>query len=79
MAREMVAKCDVCGKPDAVEWNIARSGDGHWIVDLCVEHGQAIEDVAGKGRLVEHTKPARAGRTRYDAYVRGVPEPTDRM
>lgn len=73
MAREMVAYCDVCKKPNAIEWNVTRAVDGHWIIDLCEEHAEAVLDIVKHGRHVERVRPARAGRTRYSAYVRGVP------
>ena len=74
MARELVAYCDVCKKPDAVEYSISKTKDGHWLIDLCEEHGAELEALAEKGRPVEHPRPGRVGQSRYDQYVRGVPD-----
>lgn len=74
MARDVVVTCDVCNKPDAVEWSVAQSGDGHWAVDLCPEHGGVILELVAKGREVAQTRPSGTGR-KYSRYVRGLPPP----
>ena len=79
MVRKVVAECDICGRPDAREWEISVNGS-RWKVDLCEEeHGAAIRDMVKHGReeVAGGVSPTPIRTKSYERLVRNVPPMAD--
>lgn len=76
MAREVIVRCDVCGQPGAVKYAISREDGERWEVELCIEHGKQILDLAIQGTKPPADPPSQGGNTlrALERLTRNVPD-----